>query len=173
MRPSLRYLIAFAATVLTTGVVTAEDLQQQIGTAKQEYEQSKPTDNEAARQTYVEKLAQIADEFVSRFREAGERNDEAMTAIDAELSKHPLPPDSDSKKLTKLLIGKWNSPRHTYIFRPNGKYGVEDGPINSSWRIKGNQLIEGSSRGTIILLNSNYFIYAEDDDVFFHSRVKE
>jgi len=34
-------------------------------------------------------------------------------------------------------------------------------------------LIEDSSRRTIILLDASYFIYAEKDSVFFHSRVEE
>ena len=43
-----------------------------------------------------------------------------------------------------------------------------------NWRIEGNQLIQGGSSGTIILLNDDYFIYAGDHDaVFFHTRTKE
>jgi hypothetical protein len=155
------------------GVTSAEDVHQDIAAATQACEQNATARDMGARQMCVEKLAQIADRLIGRYRENGERNDEAMTEINAELKKHPLPADSDSRKLTKFLIGKWDSPRHTYIFNANGKYGVEDGSINRSWQIKGNQLIENDSRGTIILLNSKYFIYAEGDGVFFHSRAKD
>lgn len=96
-----------------------------------------------------------------------------MGAIDAELQKHPAPKDIDSKKLRQLLVGKWASPRHVYVFRANGKCGTEGGAIDGNWRIKGNQLIEDGSHGTIILLNSEYLIYTEKDGVFFHSRVRE
>src|SRR5262249_50785444 len=154
LRKRIRSLVAFASAVLSLGAIDAQDVQQEIATAKQACEQSAPVGNEAGRQTCVEKLAQIADRLVSRYRQNGERNDEAMTAINTELKKHPLPSDSDSKKLSKLLIGKWSSPRRTYLFKANGKYGAEGGPINGSWQIKGNQLIEGNSHGTIIILNS-------------------
>lgn len=97
-----------------------------------------------------------------------------MSAINSELQKHPAPKNIDSKKLSQLLVGKWESPRRTYLFRANGKWGNEDGPVDGSWRIQGNQLIEDGSRGTIILLNDKYFIYSGGHDaVFFHSRVKE
>jgi hypothetical protein len=38
---------------------------------------------------------------------------------------------------------------------------------------RGNQLIQDGSHGTIILLNSDYLIYAQRDLVFFHARVKK
>ncbi len=140
--------------------------------AKQEYEQS--SHDETARLTYVTKLARIADPLVAEYRQSGRRHDEVMTVINSEWKKHPAPRDIDSKKLRQLLVGKWDSPRRTYVFRADGKCGVEDGPISGNWRIEGNQLIQGDSSGTIILLNDNYFIYAGDHDaVFFHTRVKE
>jgi hypothetical protein len=147
--------------------------KQDIEAAKQEYERAVPPGNEKARLTYVSKLAQIANRFVSEYRQSGQRNDELMSEINSELQKHPAPRDIDSEKLKQLLVGKWKSPRRTYVFRADGKWGNEDGPISDNWQISGNELIEGSSRGTIILLNSDYFIYSEKGSVFFHSRVKE
>ena len=138
--------------------------------AKQDYEQSSHDD--AARVTYVTKLAQIADRLVSEYR-SGQRNDELMGAINSELQKHPAPKDIDSKKLRQLLVGKWESPRHTYVFRANGKCGTEGGAIDGNWRIQGSQLIQGDLSGPIILLNQDYFIYSSRGSVFFHSRVKE
>jgi uncharacterized repeat protein (TIGR03803 family) len=139
--------------------------------ARLEYERS--SRDEAARVAYVTKLAQIADRLVSDYRASGHRNDEMMTAINSKLEKHPAPKDVDSKKLRQLLIGKWASPRHTYVYLANGKCGTEDGPISGNWRIQGNQLIQGDLSGPIILLNQDYFIYSSRDSVFFHSRVKE
>jgi hypothetical protein len=140
--------------------------------AKQEYERS-PRD-EAARLTYVTRLAGIADPLVAEYRQSGRRHDELMTLINSEWQKHPVSRDIDSKKLRKLLVGKWDSPRRTYVFRADGKCGAEDGPISSNWQIEGNRLIWGDASGTIILLNNDYFIYAGDHDaVFFHTRVKE
>src|SRR4030088_1180799 len=74
--------------------------KQDIEAAKQEYERAVPPGNEKARLTYVSKLAQIADRFVSEYRR-GQRNDEAMSAINSELQKHPAPRDIDSKKLSQ------------------------------------------------------------------------
>jgi hypothetical protein len=74
--------------------------------AKQEYERS-PRD-EAARLTYVTKLARMADPLVAEYRQSGRRHDELMTLINSEWQKHPAPRDIDSKKLRKLLVGKWD-----------------------------------------------------------------
>lgn len=139
--------------------------------AKQEYEQSPP--DESARSAYVTKLAKIRERQIQNYWKTGDKNFDSATEINEELRKHPAPANSDSKKLSQLLVGKWQSPRRVYIFRANGKWGSEDGPVNSNWRINGNQLIKDGSRGGIILLSSDYFIYAEKDAVFFHARVNE
>jgi hypothetical protein len=164
-------------------VIVAADLllaanpdEQKFEAAKQEYERAVPPGNEAARLKYVNNLAQIIERNVAERWRTGEPNPDwfkLADAIHAELKKHPAPKDSDSKKLSQLLVGKWQSPRHIYVFRANGKYGNEDGPISSNWRIQGNQLIQGDLSGPIILLNQDYFIYSSRGSVFFHSRVKE
>jgi hypothetical protein len=159
-------------SVFLIGDVTAQTSDKQdLEAARQEYEQS--SRDETARLTYVTKLAQIADRLVSEYRQSGQRHDELMGAINAELQKHPAPKDVDSKKLRQLLVGKWESPRRTYVFRANGKWGTEGGAMDGNWRIEGNQLIEDVERGPIILLNHDYFIYSTGGSVAFHSRVKE
>jgi len=167
----MRKLVGIVAILIAGGVLTEAAEKQDFEAATQEYEQS--SHGEAARVTYVTKLAQIADRLVSDYRQSGQRHDELMTAINSELQKHPAPKAIDSKKLRQLLVGKWESPRRTYVYRANGKCGSEGGPINSNWRIQGNQLIQGDLSGPIILLNQDYFIYSSRDSVFFHSRVKE
>ena len=168
----MRKLVGIVVTILVVGGVSTEAAEKQdFEAATQEYEQS--SHGEAARVTYVTKLAQIADRLVSDYRQSGQRHDELMTAINSELQKHPAPKAIDSKKLRQLLVGKLESPRRTYDYRANGKCGSEGGPINSNWRIQGNQLIQGDLSGPIILLNQDYFIYSSRGSVFFHSRVKE
>jgi len=167
----MRKLVGIVAILIAGGVLTEAAEKQDFEAATQEYEQS--SHGEAARVTYVTKLAQIADRLVSDYRQSGQRHDELMTAINSELQKHPAPKAIDSKKLRQLLVGKWESPRRTYVYRANGKCGSEGGPINSNWRIQGNQLIQGDLSGPIILLNQDYFIYSSRGSVFFHSRVKE
>ena len=171
MRTFSTFLIGSVLVILAVKLSAAEQDRREFETAKAEYEQS--SHGEAARVIYVTKLAQIADRLVSEYRRSGQRDDELMGVINSELQKHPAPKDIDSKKLRQLLVGKWESPRRTYVFRANGKCGSEDGPISGNWRIQGNQLIQGDLSGPIILLNQDYFIYSSRGSVFFHSRVKE
>ena len=161
-------------SVFLAGDVTAQTSDKQdLEVARQEYERS--SHDEAARVTYVTKLAKIADRLIAGYRrgERGDQQDQLMGAINAELQKHPAPKDSDSRKLRQLLVGKWESPRRTYVYLANGKCGTEGGAIDGNWRIQGNQLIQGDLSGPIILLNQDYFIYSSREAVFFHSRVKE
>jgi hypothetical protein len=144
---------------------------QEFEAAKQEYEKS--SRDGSARLAYVTKLAKIRERQIQNYWKTGDKNFDSATAVNEELRKHPAPANSDSKKLSQLLIGRWQSPRRIYVFRANGKWGSEDGSVNSNWRIVGNQLIEDGLRGTIILLNSDYFIYTEKDAVLFHARVQE
>jgi len=120
----MRKLVGIVAILIAGGVLTEAAEKQDFEAATQEYEQS--SHGEAARVTYVTKLAQIADRLVSDYRQSGQRHDELMTAINSELQKHPAPKDIDSKKLSQLLVGRWESPRHTYVFRANGKWGNEE-----------------------------------------------
>jgi len=159
MRTFSTFLIGSVLVILAVKLSAAEEDRREFETAKAEYEQS--SRDESARITYVTKLAHIADRLVSQYRRSGERN-ELMRPINSELGKHPAPKDVDSKKLTQLLVGKWKSPRRTYVYRADG-----------NWRIEGNQLIQGDLSGPIILLNQDYFIYSSQGSVFFHSRVKE
>ena len=121
----------------------------------------------------VTKVAQAADKLVTEYRASGSRNDDLMGVINSELKRHPAPNNVDVKNLSQLLIGKWNSPRRTYVFQANHRWGTEGGSLDGHWRIRENKLVEDGSQGTIILLNRDYFIYMEGDAVAFHSRVKE
>ena len=170
-----RRLAFLLVVALAPGLSATQGNQQEFELARSEYEQS--SHDEAARLQYVNKLAQVADRLVSDYRR-GQRHEELMGAINSELQKHPAPKDIDSKKLRQLLVGNWESPRRTYVFRADGKWGNEDGPVATNWRVQGNQILLGegktASHSTIILLNSDYLIYSGGHDaVFFHSRVKE
>src|SRR5438552_4952947 len=53
-----------------------------------------------------------------RLRESFTRADyKKMEAIDAEIITHPIPPDVDSADLCKRIVGRWMSPRHSYLPR--------------------------------------------------------
>jgi tetratricopeptide (TPR) repeat protein len=141
--------------------------------AKQEYEQS--SHDETARVAYVTKLAQLK---VQLLKVPNEQVD-LKGAINSECQKHPYPKDVDSKKLRQLIVGKWASPRHHYVYLANGKCGMEGGRLGDGWQIQGNQLNPGDRfGGPIILLTQEYFIYSVPNpgggsDVMFHSRVRE
>ena len=158
-------------TALIIGQASAQTAEKQnFQAAKREYEAS--SHDEPARLRYVTKLAQIRERQLKQYWQ-GERSPESEKAaeeVNSELGKHPAPANSDSEKLSRLLVGSWQSPRRVYIFRANGKWGSEDGPVSSSWRINGNQLV---GCGTIILIDHDYLIYSEKEAVFFHLRVKE
>jgi len=139
--------------------------------AKAEYESS-PRD-EAARVRYVTKLAGMLGKGMQYWwRTHDKMGGPNLDGVEEELIKHPMPRNVDSRKLTQLLIGKWASPRHVYVFRADGTYGVAD-EQRDKWRIDRNEYIDDVSRGPIILLDRNYFIYAEGEGVAFYMRAND
>ena len=166
----MRKLVGIVAILITGGVLIQAAEKQDFEAAKQQYEQS--SHDEAARVTYVTKLAQLKVELLKVPNE----QDDLKRAINSECQKLPYRKGVDSKKLKQLIVGTWASPRHHYVYRANGKWGTEGGAISGNWRIQGNQLIQGDVivNGPIILLNQDYFIYSNSGgDVMFHSRVKD
>jgi hypothetical protein len=147
--------------VLVTGV-SAQTHEQNLRTAKIQYGAS--SHDEAARVRYVTKLAEMWAQVAPKILHNPDLDakiayaNEAY-AIEEELRKHPMPRNVDSKTLSQLLIGEWQSPRHTYVFRADGTYGVAD-EDRYKWRIDGTEYIDDVTRGPIILLDRNYFIYA-------------
>jgi len=93
-----------------------------------------------------------------------------LDGVEEELIKHPAPGNADSKELSRLLVGKWLSPRHVYVFRADGTYGLVDTDERIKWRINGNEYLDDVSRGTIILIDHKYFVYAEGQGVAFYMR---
>ena len=143
--------------------------------AKAEYDAS--SHDEVARVRYATKLADLADQLTPLILHnpdvaAKEAAAGKAGAINEELRKLPMSPKVDSNKLRQSLIGKWESPRHVYVFRTDGTYGVADGD-RTKWRIDGNEFIDDFSRGPIILLDDNYFIYGCGGTVTFYTRHKD
>ena len=138
-----------AAMLIAGGAATQAAEKQEFEAAKAEYQQANSGD-EAARLRYVTKLAEIRDRQIRHYWATADTDFDSATAVNEELKKHPAPANSDSKKLSQLLVGKWESPRRTYVYRANGKCGTEDGPISGNWRIQGNRLIQGDLSGPII-----------------------
>ena len=78
----IKALRMFLFLTLLRAIVSESLDEQEFQKAKQEYEQAVPPGNEKARLTYVSKLAQIADRLGGEFRQSGQRNDEAMSAME-------------------------------------------------------------------------------------------
>ncbi len=90
-------------------------------------------------------------------------------ALNGEIIRYPAPKDSDSKALSKLLVGKWRSPRHDYIYRANGTTSMIGGGSSGHWTIEGNQ----EDGATIILLNAEYYVTASNGGVYFEKRISK
>jgi hypothetical protein len=142
--------------------------------AKRAYEKiSHP--GEAARSNYITLLIQMREK-------AARLNSDEWQAIDTEIKQHPAPKDSDSKRLSSLRVGKWGSPRHEYLYRNDGTWTMlpaEEDSTRGSWRIEGNQYFDTAvirptetSQYTIILLTRNNFVFSDETDVFYETRLK-
>jgi hypothetical protein len=137
--------------------------------------------NEVARSGYITRLARMREKAV-------EAKSEDWEAIDEEIKRHPAPKDSDSKALSRLLVGKWSSPRHDYLYRADGTWTmipIEPNIAHGTWRIEGNLYSdtiqysdtavdppEPSSQYTIILITKNDFVFADQTNVFYETRLK-
>jgi hypothetical protein len=154
----------------TGGTRTLATLQQ----AKRDYERiSYPS--EAARSGYITRLV--------RMREtAAQSKTDEWQAIDAEIKQHPAPSNADSKALSGLLAGQWESPRHDYLYRADGTWTMlpaEESVTHGTWRIEGNQYFDTAAldpletaQYTIILISKKDFVFMDRTNVFYETRLK-
>src|SRR5262249_10151514 len=97
--------------------------------------------NEADRSNYITRLVRLR-------KEAARQKTDAWQAIDAEIKGHAAPGDSDSKALSNLLVGKWESPRHDYLYRADGTWTMlpaDPETTHGTWRIEGNQYFDAAA----------------------------
>jgi hypothetical protein len=86
--------------------------------------------------------------FLSASAPAGDRlgaSEEEMARL-KELNKSDTVASQSDAELTKLMVGKWTTGRHEYLYRANGTWQMLPADISSShgtWRIVHHQLIEG------------------------------
>lgn len=131
--------------------------------------------SEAARADFITRLVRLREE-------AADRHTDAWKVIDAQIRDHPAPAGSDSKALSARLVGKWESPRHDYLYRADGTWTmlpVEPDIAHGTWRIEGNQYLdthssepEQTTRYTIILISKRDFVFTDKDIVFYETRTK-
>lgn len=134
-----------------------------------------PHPTEADRQNYLLELSKLRENL------AQNAASEDRFKVDAEIRRHPAP--EDTKGYTTLMVGKWSSPRHEYIYRADGTWSMlpeEEGTTRGRWRIDGNQFFskanietEEPKPYTILLLTKDNFIFTDGKTVFHEERMPE
>ena len=140
--------------------------------AKRDYDKiSHPS--EADRSNYITRLVRLREKAT-----AGKTYD--WQAIGAEIKQHPAPSGSDSKTLSDLLVGQWGSPRHDYLYKPDGTWTmlpIESDITHGTWRIEGNQYFDTAAtepplktQYTIILITKKDFVFMDQTNIFYETR---
>lgn len=153
------------ALFLAFGTTVVAQEPTELVAARSKFAQSN-NHSEADRQQYIETLRKLRDKYLKTAD---------WQTVDAEVRRHPAPPDAN---LSHLIVGKWESPRHEYSFRRDGTWVMlpeEKDATHGKWRIEGNHYIDSSVAGTttytIILLNKKYFICADNELVYYETRM--
>ena len=161
---SARIAILGIALVAITSAVAEEP--KDLVEIRRKFESLKhPTERDRVR--YITRLVRLRETFTRA-------QAESMSAIDAEVIKHPMPADVDAAKLRKRLIGQWRSPRHSYLYRAEGTWTmlpeIIDGEQSTHgvWRIEGNKFFkhasvespESDTGKTIIILTDTDFVWS-------------
>jgi len=162
---SSRIGILVAAIVIATSVAAEEP--KELRDARRQFESLRHP-SEAERVAYITRLV--------RLRESFTRADyKKMEAIDAEVIRHPMPPGVDSAELRKRMVGRWTSPRHSYLYRADGTWTMlpefEDGlqATHGVWHIEGNKFFQNAlvqppeapdTGETIITLTKTDFVWS-------------
>jgi hypothetical protein len=174
---STKHLILAGVVFMTTaGAAELKDLAK----AKAAYEKA-GNHSEAARSSYIVKLVKLAESFDDDGQSDGVR------AVQAEMLLHPAPAEGQSAISKALIAGPWQFPRWDTFFRENGTFATHAGSPGR-WQVAGNQFLQtgglddpedrGRARsenlkGTIILLNANYFVLANSQWLKIGKRLRE
>ena len=178
MRISIFQLTIVAAALVMAAGAFAED-PKELREAKQAYEKASPHPSEADRARYISRLVRMREKLA---RGKGD----GWQAVDAEIKRHPAPAESDAQALSKLVVGKWESPRHEYLFKADGVWTMlpeeEDGQKNTNgkWKIEGNQYLQSNQpdvsqfdKMTILLLDEKDFVMTDGDNVMYQKRIRK
>ncbi|MEO6847733.1 MAG: hypothetical protein ABI443_09240 [Chthoniobacterales bacterium] len=136
-----------------------------------------PGPGEASRVRYVNTLIAMHDELMplAKTPKWTPSVEARFEAINSAIRKHPMPANSDSKVLSKLLVGTWRSPRHDYLDRSNGTWTMlpieGKNTTHGTWSIKGNQFHDGNKSYPILMLSEHDFVFADGKTVFFEKRI--
>jgi hypothetical protein len=165
--------LVFAATA---GAAELKDLTK----AKAAYDKA-ANHSEVARHNYIVKLVKLAESFDNDGQSDGIR------AVQAEMLLHPASTEGESAVNKALIPGPWQFPRWDTFFREGGTFATHAGSPGR-WQVAGNQFqqmggLEDSEnrgraraenfKGTIILLDANYFVLANNQWLKIGKRVRE
>lgn len=151
--------------LLPIAAIRAEE-PKELTSARAKFEHEKPS--EAARTQYILELTALREKW------AAEKGSLKWKLADDEIKKHPVPASADTASLKKLLVGRWRSPRHDYLYRANGTWIMlpdEKDATHGSWRVKGNQYWSDDTKYTILLLDEKHFIFTDGSVVFYETRL--
>jgi hypothetical protein len=176
--------IVFAARLLATEPKTTETpkpeyqvLLDAARDARLRYDKNRvQMAGEEARLRYVTDLTTIAYRYMSIGKgEAWVHLQAGWEALNREIVRYAAPKDSSSHAFSRLLVGKWESPRHDYVYYANGKWSmlpIEEGVTSGNWHIEGNQYFDGETPYTIILLNEKFFVFTNGPEgAYFEKRI--
>jgi hypothetical protein len=147
---------AYAAKLVVSASNARLEYQKDLNAMKQE----------DARVRYVTALTNVAYDYIDIGKgPAWEYLETGWEALNAEIDRYPAPADSDSKTLSRLMVGKWGTPRRDFIFRKNGTstiLPVAEDDASDHWWIKGNKYDDSNEIFTIFLLTKKYFVYSDE-----------
>jgi len=137
--------------------------------ARAEYGKSEQTEN--ARSSYITKLVRMRERMAAS-------HDKAWQAVDAEIMRYPAP--GDSAAFSRIMLGKWRSPRHDYVYRGDGTWSMlpaEPDATRGTWHFEGNVCVEtnimGTYRYTTLLLTPTDYVCTDGKVVFYRKRPGE
>ena len=173
-KPIFATIVVFA---LTTSALRAQN-SPPLQAAKIRYQQAlqRGGNPELARQKYLDQLVEIRSGWPRT------QADKDFDALDTEVSSHPLPENTSSAKSHRLLVGRWRSPRHDYLYRANGtwtmlparEYGIQ--APHGTWRVDGRYYFDKSEGGpsetkyTILLLDRKNFVFTDGGEFPFYEK---
>lgn len=128
------------------------------------------------REEYLHQLVTI------RYKIISSDKDIEVSTIDEEVKRYPMPSTADSKLLSKLRVGHWESPRHDYLYRSDYSWTmlpVGNDVTHGLWEIEGNKyydwvpiLFPTRYVFKIILLDDRYFVFTDGEHIEYEKRLK-
>ena len=145
--------------------------QEPVELQEAQAEYGKAAQTESTRSSYITKLVRMRERMAAS-------HDTAWQGVDAEIMRHPAPPDSAT--FSRIMLGKWRSPRHDYLYRSNGTWSMlpaEPDATKGTWRFEGNVCVEtnilGTYRYTTLLLTATDYVCTDGKVVFYRKRLRE